>query len=557
MRKSEDELVEILDELLAHPENECVEFKEAKNSFSTNELGKYFSALSNEAALKYKQFSWIVFGVKNDDHSIVGTNYQSNDDFNELKMKISDNATEGMTFIDIYTLMTNGGRIIMFQVPAAMFLPTTWKRIAYGRSGESLIPLENTKVERIKNTANSDWSRIIVKGATIDDLDEDAILLARENYKKKYAGSINEKDFDRISNADFLAKTQAMLDGKITNAAMLLLGKSERSQKMDNCNPVITWKYYKDGNYDDYEHFSIPFIVNAEKARNKIRSRRYRYIVGNETLFPNEVDRYGNYDLRELLNNSIVHQDYRLRREITIVEYDDKIEVTNGGSFIPGTIENVLKDGFSSPYSRNRLLSHLMIQFDMVDIASSGIKRIFLNQRRKYFPMPDYDFSEADVVKVTLYGEILNSNYTLILAENEDLDFREVCLLDRVQKNEPITLEESKELKRKKLIEGRYPHVFPSVSVASVTDQKIEYINNSGLDNEYYKNLIIKYIQKFGGISRAQIDELIIPKLPSVLPPEIKKSRVHNLITALKNEGIIINKGTSRSSNWVLKGKAK
>jgi ATP-dependent DNA helicase RecG len=67
-----------LQELLALPdETEWVEFKEAKNSFDSNDLGRYFSALSNEACLKGKICGWLVFGVRHKPRTVVGSQYRS------------------------------------------------------------------------------------------------------------------------------------------------------------------------------------------------------------------------------------------------------------------------------------------------------------------------------------------------------------------------------------------------------------------------------------------------------------------------------------------------
>jgi len=72
-------------------ENEIVEFKEAKNQYDFNKLGKYFSALCNEANLKNKHSSWLVFGVKDNDKSIVGSNYRTNRvDLDNLKAEIAN-----------------------------------------------------------------------------------------------------------------------------------------------------------------------------------------------------------------------------------------------------------------------------------------------------------------------------------------------------------------------------------------------------------------------------------------------------------------------------------
>lgn len=104
MRKSDDELREILIELLKNPENEYIEFKAAKNNFEIDKLGKYFSAISNEATLKDKQYGWIIFGVDDKTHNVVGTNYCLNNNFNNIKKQISDNTTDNVSFLEIYSI---------------------------------------------------------------------------------------------------------------------------------------------------------------------------------------------------------------------------------------------------------------------------------------------------------------------------------------------------------------------------------------------------------------------------------------------------------------------
>ena len=76
---TEQELKNILDSIRGmQGESEVVEFKEAKNTFDFSKLGKYFSALSNEANLKGKINAWLVFGIENIKHLIVGSNFRTN-----------------------------------------------------------------------------------------------------------------------------------------------------------------------------------------------------------------------------------------------------------------------------------------------------------------------------------------------------------------------------------------------------------------------------------------------------------------------------------------------
>lgn len=151
------QLNKILDELLLNPENECVEFKKAESDFDIDKLGKYFSAISNEATLKNKQYGWIVFGIDDKTHNFTNTRYHYDNNFNSVKKQISDNTTDNVTFIEIYNLNVESNRVIMFQVPAASGTPTNWKGFPYGRNGESIFPLTSNKIEQIKATANYDW----------------------------------------------------------------------------------------------------------------------------------------------------------------------------------------------------------------------------------------------------------------------------------------------------------------------------------------------------------------------------------------------------------------
>ncbi len=553
MLKSYTELKDILNELLKNPEGECVEFKSAKNDFNIDKLGKYFSAISNESTLRNKQYGWIIFGIDDKTHILTNTKYRYDNNFNDVKKQISDNTTDNITFIEIYHLYIEEKRVIMFQIPAASGTPMNWKGFPYGRHGESLVPLSFNKIEQIKTTANYDWSRQIIKDATINNLDTEAVKLARKQFKIKNKGKPISDEIDKLSDIDFLNKAKVTIDGKITFTAMLLLGKNEDDYLMNGYTPRMTWKLYDDVNVIDYEHFGIPFILNVEKLKLKIRNLRYRYMINENTLFPNEVDQYDNYTIRELVNNCIVHQDYRLKGIINVMEFKDKLIITNEGNFIPQKVENVLRDGYSSPYYRNQFLANAMVNLNMIDTVGSGIRRVYNIQKEKFFPLPDYDLSEDNRVKVTLYGKIIDENYSKLLFEKTNLEIDEVMLLDRVQKSYPITKEQSDYLKKNNLIEGRYPNIYISSDVAKVTNEKESYIYNKGLENEFYKKIILKYISEYGQASKKEIINLLKDKLPSSLNEKNKINRVRYLLDLLKKEGKIYNDTNSCISCWKLK----
>ena len=183
------ELLQILNDLMFRWESEVVEFKEANNDYDKGKIGKYFSAISNEANLKGLQFGWLIFGVRNKDRKVVGSDYRSTKGLDALKYEISQSTTGGISFIEIFEVypVVDGDkkRVVMFQIPsAATAIPTGWNGHYYGRYGESLGALSVEELDRIRGQEKKDWSRQIVEGATINSLDKNAITVAREEYKR-------------------------------------------------------------------------------------------------------------------------------------------------------------------------------------------------------------------------------------------------------------------------------------------------------------------------------------------------------------------------------------
>ena len=551
-----EEIKSILLSLLKNNESENVEYKEAKNNFDFNELGRYFSALSNGANLIGKQYAWLIFGVSDKSHDFVNTNYRRNSNLNGLKKELTQSTNDNLTFLDIYELEIDGNRVIMFKIPAAIGVPTTWKGIAYDRNDDALIPLNDTKRNTILSTVNIDWSRQIVEGLTVDDLDKDAILKAREQFKKKNENKAIAEEIDNMDDLTFLNKAKVLLNGKVTRAAWLLLGNEDTNTYVDSNIPTITWKLQEGTNIIDYEHFTIPFIITMEKASEKIRNLRYIYMPSQTTLFPNEVDKYDINILRELLNNSIAHQDYRRGGRVNILEMKDKVMIINEGDFIPKTVDTlIINEGYVPPYYRNPFLAQAMVNLNMIDTAGMGIRRSFEKLRERFFPMPDYDLSEENRVKVTIYVKILDEQYSKLLLENTELSLVEVMLLDRVQKNIVISKEQSDYLRKNKLVEGRYPNIYVSKSISEIVNEKSTYIKNSGFDDQYYKDLVLQYLDKFKSITKEDLDNLLLNKLPDSLNEEQKKRKIKYLVNeCLQNkEDIIQNIGTSRYPVWTKK----
>lgn len=376
---TEKEIRQKLNEMISSSETEVIEFKEAKTNYSFNEMGKYFSALSNEANIRGLKEGWLVFGVT-DDGQFCDTEYRKQGGLQNLKKEIAASVNERLTFMEIYEISIDKHRVIMFQIPPAIRgIPTTWNGAAYARENESLTPLPMNKVDLIRSQIGVDWSKEIVEDAGFDDLDPKAVSLARQLFAKRRGDNkASQEIMETLTDIEVLNKAGITIKGKITRTALLLLGKEESSHFFDGFIPRITWTLYNaDNSTKAYEHFDMPLLLAVDCVYAKIRNVKYRYIAGQSTLFPDEVDQYDPELVKEVLNNCIAHQDYRLRGKINVEEFEDRLVFINEGAFIPESVENALEPGYKPPYYRNTFLCNAMVNLYMIDTNSMGIPMMY------------------------------------------------------------------------------------------------------------------------------------------------------------------------------------
>jgi len=544
-------IIEKFNELMSLPgETEVVEWKEAKFNFDFRELGRYFSALSNEANLKNKKSAWLIFGIKNN-KDIVGTKFRKNRvDLDSLKAEVARKTTTNISFIEIYETDEVGERIILFEIPPApQGIPIGWDGHFYARDGEVLTPLGIDKIERIRSQKKQkDWSMEICHDASIGDLDLRAIKKAKQGFATKHP-RISKREIQQWDTVTFLNKAGLTINGQITKAAIILLGKSESEHFVSPGTIKISW-ILKDQNgiEKDYEHFACPLILSVTDVYKKIRNLRYRYI-SDHTLFPDEIDRYDPVTIREALNNAIVHQDYEMGGKINIVENEDgSLIFSNLGSFIPKTIENVIETDSPSEYYRNKFLADAMVKVNMIDTIGSGIKKMFISQKNKFFPLPEYDLSN-NRVKLTIIGKVLDIKYARKLAQIPSLDLKIIMALDKIQKRKNITSEENKMLRKMGLIEGKSPNLYISSIVARKTNEQDKYMKMKGIEDEYAQKMIIDYLKKFNTANRKDFENMLLDKLPDVLDNQQKKDKVKNILQKLKKDEKI---ELSSERNWVL-----
>lgn len=530
-------------------EQEWLEFKH--NFHSPEEIGKRISALANGACLTGKKFGYLVFGVEDGTHDIVGTSFnpktkkaKGNED---LEHWLIERLSPKIHFT-IHELQIDGKTVVLFEIPAATDTPISFLHEPYIRIGSLTKQLKHYPDQSRKlwqNQAN-DWSAEICHEATLEDLDPHAIAVARQVFadkNKRLAQDI--QDWDDIT---FLNKAKITIRGQITNTAIILLGLPESTYFLSPAQAHITWILKGvDGIEKDYEHFSPPFLLALDDVYKKIRNLNYRYIASG-SLFPEEVKQYDPYIIREALSNAIGHQDYRLGGRITVVEKEDStLLFQNSGEFIPKTIENVLLQDAPETSYRNPFLVNAMVNLNMMDTIGSGIKKMYQIQRQRFFPLPDYDLTH-ERVRVKIMGKVLDQEYAKKLATVDNLTLHDIIALDKVQKGQAITEDEADALRKKSLIEGRKNSYMIAADIAKHTDQQAEYMQMRGLDDMHYQSLIIEYLKTFEKGRLADFDKMLANKLPQVLDDRQRKNKVRNLLQKMRREDLV----TSKNQTWYL-----
>lgn len=532
-------------------ETDWLEFKtnigESRCSITYERVGEYISGLANAACIKDKQFAYLILGVEDASWNLVGTNLvmaetkYGNQDY-ELWLRRNLKPIIGF---DIEEFDYNGKHVVMFIIPAALAQPVEFKGVDYIRIGSNLTKLADFRdyKQKIFNS-DKDWSAQIAPGATIDDLDVNAIKVARELFYDKNKNNPRYENLaeDMLSWSDiiFLNKAKLTKKGKITNAAIVLLGKAESEVLISPAVSKIRWVLMSNDDAErDYDIIPCPLILGVTELYKKIRNITYRYMNPSLfSLFPEEVKMYDPYIIREMLHNAIAHQDYMMRGMINVIEYDDKLIFSNRGAFIPENIKSVIENDAPEDKYRNPFLAQAMVELNMVDTIGSGIRRVFRIQRNKLFPMPDYDLANNKVV-VTIIGKVINDDFSILLYKNPDLKLSEIEMLNRVAFKRRLTKFEIEHLRKKRMIEGRSPNLYISKSIAQTVGKKTEYTRNKGFDDKYYKDLIIAALTQHGKMSRNDIEQLLTNKLPEVLSESKKKYKVTNLLSALRKAGII------------------
>lgn len=405
MTYPQDYLSGLLNELRALPkETEWVEFKH--NNDEPQEIGEYISALANSAALVGKASAYLIWGIEDVTHEILGTT------FNPGLKKVGNEELENWLLrllapkINFYfhELVTDKGKVVILEIDRASRHPVQFQGKEYIRVGsykKSLkdFPEKERELWRIFDAKPFEELFAVEKVAA-----DEVIKLIDYPAYFELTGQPLPADKQGILarlTADNLAVPNDAAGYNITNLGAILFAKKLDSfQKLKRkAVRVIVYKgntrletiKEQVGGLGYASGFSrlIDFI-NGLIPRNEFVGKALR----------KDVPMYPEIAVRELVANALIHQDFFTVGSGPMVEiFSDRMEITNPGVPLVKT-ERFLD---SPPKSRNEALASLMRRIGVCEERGSGVDKVVFQSELYQLPAPLFEVVESST-KVTLFS---------------------------------------------------------------------------------------------------------------------------------------------------------
>lgn len=415
----------------------------------------YVTAFCNEGG------GYLVIGMEDAyPHEVIGTK-QCEGQLGVLESDIYRDVQIRPTVYELYEDEANKkGRVLVIDIPSRpvgkLF---RFEDVPLMRVGEELRPMSDEMMFQILQEHEPDFSAEICEGVTIDDLDIEAIRIL----KQKYATKQKNPDFITLPDEQVLSDLQLIKENKVTNAALILVGKQEvLNAKLPQA--AVFLEYRKSESlvpYTNRQEYRQPFYKMIDLLWHDIDLRNDKIDVKENSYIFN-IPYFNEEVIREAINNAITHRDYRRNSETVIMQYPQKMVIINIGGFPLGvTIENLLRVP-STP--RNRLLADVLAKTGIVERSGQGVDKIIKNTLAEGKEQPDYSHSDPFRVELQISAVIKDKAFAIFLdseqrdlPEEERLSVFEVVSLNDIRQghSELVSKEMIKQLLDRNLIEKR------------------------------------------------------------------------------------------------------
>ena len=392
----------MLRRLVALPkENEWVEFKH--NFHSEDEIGERISAIANSACIDNKAYGYLVFGVDDSTHEIIGTTFRPTQKMvgsNELENWLIQNLTPHIDF-RIYEFQCDGKNIALFEIPAAENVPVDYKKVPYIRVGSITRRLSDfpNKERKIWNNIKYNFeTSIAMEGCSAADVIKHLDTQSYFDMMELPYPTTQESVIDRLIVAGLVVNKDDCY--AITNLGGILFAKNLHDFKSLERKIVRVVQYRGNNKIETIldEEFTKGYAIGFTTLVKFINDLLPRNEVIGDAL-REDVRMYPQLAIRELVANSIIHQDFSITGTSTLIEiYNDRIEFSNPGEPLIDPIR------FIDEYrSRNEKMASLMRRLKICEEKGSGIDKVVFQCELFQLPAP-YFVSTPVHTRVILYA---------------------------------------------------------------------------------------------------------------------------------------------------------
>jgi ATP-dependent DNA helicase RecG len=394
-------------------EEDHVEFKEARTQYTYGSTRKsvlgYVVALANEKGGK------LIFGVKESKggvHHIVGSAaWQGNEGkleqeiYRDLKVRVETEVLheEGKRVLIIHVPSRPVGKVLKFEDVPLM------------RVGEDLHSMSDEQFYKILQEQEPDFSARFCDGLTIDDLDLGAI----DKMKEQYAIKQKNPSFKDKSNEQVLNDLGLIEEGRLTYAALILLGRKKAIQQHLSHASVI-WEFrFNEGqiSHDFREEVCLPLFIGITHLWNLINGKNGDIPI-REGAYINTLPTFNEEVIREAVLNAIAHRDYSITSSVVVRQYPKKMIINNPGGFPKGVTKDNLLTISSTP--RCRLMAEVLEKTGLVERSGQGVDKIFSYTISEGKAPPSYDDSDMLQVSLKLSGIMEDKMFHIFLREIQE-----------------------------------------------------------------------------------------------------------------------------------------
>lgn len=390
-------LASLVHELSALPrETEWVEFK--VNDAEPQGIGEYVSALANSAALVGKAFAYLVWGVRDDDHAVVGTTFDphathvGNEELESWLLRLLEPKID----FRFFTVDVNGQRVVLLEIARAARHPVRFSGQEFIRVGTYKKKLKDFPEKERALWRIFDQTPFEDGIATARVTDDDVLHLL--DYPAYFDLLERPLPADRRGILEALADDRLIRKNDaggwdVTNLGAILFAKRLDAFHALRRKAVRVIQYRGNGRTETLKEqeggkgYACGFeglvgYIHGLLPANEIIEQALRRSV---SMFPELA-------VRELVANALIHQDFLITGAGPMVEiFDDRIEITNPGEPLVDTQRFV----DTPPRSRNEALASLMRRFRICEERGSGIDKVVFQVELFQLPAPLFERSEG------------------------------------------------------------------------------------------------------------------------------------------------------------------